>query len=396
MSLPRLQLKAKADRRLKQGHLWLYSNEVDIKATPLKSFAAGDQVEIYGEHDKCLGIATMNPNGLICARVISRDKKHSLTKSLLVHRIKQALSLRELTFSDPYYRLIYGDSDFLPGLVVDRFGDYLVVQMATAGMDRVKDEIQEALEQCLKPKGIVFKNDHSARELEQLDSYVDVVGEIPELVQLRENGTDFFAPVLKGQKTGWFYDHRDNRRYLQSIAKGKRVLDVFSYVGSWGIQALTAGAAEVTCVDASEFALDIAEKNAELNGVLDRFQGIEGKAINVLKALIEAGEKYDIVVLDPPAFIKRKKDQKSGEAAYYHTNELAMRLLNRDGVLVSASCSMHLTDYKLTDIIRSSSRHIDRQSQVFHVGSQGADHPIHPAIVETRYLKAQFARIFMA
>ncbi len=396
MSLPRLQLKAKADRRLKQGHLWLYSNEIDIKATPLKTLNAGDQVEIYGERDKCLGIATVNPSGLICARIVSRDKKHSLNKSLLVHRIKQALSLRELNFAEPFYRLIYGDSDFLPGLIVDRFGDYLVVQMATAGMDRVKDDIQQALEQCLKPKGILFKNDHSARELEQLNSYVDAVGDVPEFVELRENNVNFIAPVLQGQKTGWFYDHRNNRQYLQSIAKDKRVLDVFSYVGSWGIQALAAGAHEVTCVDASEFALDVAEKNAELNGVLDRFQGIEGKAIQVLKSLIEAGEKYDIVVLDPPAFIKRKKDQKSGEAAYYHTNELAMRLLKRDGILVSASCSMHLAENKLTDLIRSSSRHLDRQSQIFHYGAQGADHPIHPAIPETRYLKAQFARIFMA
>ncbi len=389
-----LQLKDKADRRLKKGHLWIYSNEVNTQATPLKLFESGQQVEVLGDKGKSLGVATVNPNGLLCARLVSRDVRHPLTKSLLVHRINQALSLRQALFAEPCYRLVYGDSDLLPGLVIDRFGDYLVVQIASAGMERVKQEIAEALTQCLNPKGILFKNDHGARELEGLGSEVFSVGEVPDYVELIENQVTFLAPLKDGQKTGWFYDHRENRRYLQHLVKDKRVLDVFSYIGGWGIQAAVAGASDVFCLDASAFALDTLIANAAHNGVADKVAAIEGKAQQALKALIEDGERFDVVVMDPPAFIKRKKDQKSGEAAYYHCNELAMRLLSKDGLLVSASCSMHLPRERLTELLRASSRHLDRNLQIFHQGGQGPDHPIHPAITETDYLKAQFARVY--
>lgn len=394
MTLPPLQLNDKADRRLKKGHLWIYSNEVNIQQTPLKGFTPGEQVEVLGEKGKSLGVATINPNGLICARLISRDIRYPLSKSLLVHRFNQAHGLRQLVFAEPFYRLVFGDSDWLPGLVVDRFGDYFVVQMSTAGMDVMQADIAEALEQCFKPKGILFKNDHSGRALESLPERVDVVGDVPNQVELIENGVRFLAPVHTGQKTGWFYDHRENRKYLQQLVPGKRVLDVFSYVGGWGVQAAVAGASEVFCVDASSQALDVLMANAELNGVSDQVVGLEGKAVAALKALIEEGEKFDVVVMDPPAFIKRRKDQKSGEAAYHHLNELAIRLLNKEGVLVSASCSMHLAREKLTDILRSASRHLDRLLHIFHQGGQGPDHPVHPAIIETDYLKAHFARVF--
>ena len=395
-SLAPLKLKDKADRRIKKGHLWIYSNEVDTKATPLKQFEAGQQVEIFGDNNKSLGIATVNPTGLICARIVSRDAKYPLSKSLLVHRLNQALSLRDAIYDQPFYRLVYGDSDWLPGLVVDRFGEYFVVQIATAGMEAVKNEIAEALTQCFSPKGILFKNDHGARELEGLPSEVYAVGDVPEYVELTENGVNFLAPLTAGQKTGWFYDHRENRRYLQHLVKDKRVLDVFSYIGGWGIQAAVAGAREVFCLDASSFALDTLTANAAHNGVADKVAALEGKAQQALKSLTEEGERFDVVIMDPPAFIKKKKDQKSGEAAYYHCNELAMRLLNKNGLLVSASCSMHLSKPRLTELLRASSRHLDRNLQIFYQGGQGADHPIHPAIPETDYLKAQFARVFLS
>lgn len=394
-SLPKLVLNSQADRRLKKGHLWVYSNEVDVAKTPLKDFSAGDQVLVCSHQGKPLGIACINPNSLICARIVNRDIAHPLNKSLFVHRIKQALALRQVCFSEPFYRLIYGDSDLLPGLVVDRFGDYLVVQMATAGMDAQKEAIVEALQKCLQPKGILLRNDHSARQLEGLDSYVEAIGDVPEAVELVENGVRFLAPIAEGQKTGWFYDHRESRALLQRLAPGKRVLDVFSYVGGWGVQAAAAGAAEVICVDASEQALQWVGENAHLNGVDERMQGLHGKAVNVLKDLIARGESFDIVVLDPPAFIKRKKDQKSGEAAYRHINELAMRLLSKDGILVSASCSMHLERSTLVEIVRASARHLDRHAQIIFQGGQGADHPVHPAIPETDYLKAVFARVYL-
>src|SRR5690606_23657994 len=295
----------------------------------LKSFAPGEQVLLTASSGKPLGIALMNPNGLICARLISRDTKYPLNKSLLVHRINQALSLRELAFAEPYYRLIYGDSDWLPGLVVDRFGDYLVVQIASAGMEAVKDQIVEALVQCLRPQGILLSNEHSARSLEGLPEYTAVAyGEVPEKVELIESNTRFLAPVAGGQRTGWFYDHRINRAQLQQYAKNKRVLDVFSYIGGWGVAAANAGASEVICVDASASALEGVMHNAQLNG-LRNVKTLHGKAIDVLKQLIANDERFDIVVLDPPAFIKKRKDQKAGEAAYRHINELGMRLLGR-------------------------------------------------------------------
>lgn len=396
-SLPVLVLNAQADRRLKLGHLWIYSNEVDTARSPLKQFEMGQQALVTTNSGKPLGIALMNPTSLICGRIINRDESHPLNKSLLVHRFKQALALRELTFSEPYYRLVYGDSDLLPGLVVDRFGDYLVVQIAGAGMELVKNDIIDALVQVLKPEGILLSNDHSARALENLPEYTEVVyGSVPEAVELIENGTRFMAPIHGGQKTGWFYDHRVNRAQLQQYVKGKRVLDVFSYIGGWGVQAAKAGASEVICVDASESALDGVERNAALNGVEDIVGTIQGKAIDVLKHLIAENERFDIVVLDPPAFIKKRKDQKAGEAAYRHINELGMRLLGRDGLLVSASCSMHLGKDTLVEIVRASGRHLDRHVQIIGQGGQGPDHPVHPAIPETDYLKAVFARVYLA
>lgn len=397
MSLPVLVLKPQADRRLKLGHLWIYSNEVDVEKSPLKSFSMGQQALVTAHNGKPLGVALINPNGLICGRLVSRDEKFPLNKSLLVHRIKQALALRELAFDAPFYRLTYGDADLLPGLVVDRFGDYLVVQIASAGMEMVKGEIVAALAQVLDPVGILLGNEHSARSLEGLEDYTEVAyGTVPDKVELIENGARFLAPVQAGQKTGWFYDHRINRAQLQHYVKGKRVLDVFSYIGGWGIQAAVAGASEVYCVDASEAAIDAVLENARLNNVEDRVAGVQGKAIDVLKELIANEERFDVVVLDPPAFIKKRKDQKSGEAAYRHINELGMRLLGRDGLLVSASCSMHLGKDTLLEIVRAAGRHLDRHVQIIGQGGQGPDHPIHPAIPETDYLKAVFARVYLA
>ena len=394
MSLPSLRLKANAERRLRAGHLWVYSNEVDVAATPLNGFQPGDQAILEMANGKPLGIVGVSPNNLICARLLSRDTGHTLDKSLLVHRIQVALSLRERLFEQPCYRLVYGDSDFLPGLVVDRFGDHLVVQLASATMERNKDAVIEALVQVLKPRGILFKNDSSARDAEGLERYVDTAfGVVPEWVDLEENGVKFQAPVLEGQKTGWFYDHRMNRARLAPYVKGKRVLDLFSYIGGWGVQAAAFGASEVFCVDASAFALDGVERNAALNGVAEKVTCVEGDVFAALKELKAAEERFDVVVADPPAFIKRKKDLKNGEAAYRRLNEMAMRMLNKDGILVSASCSMHLPEDDLQNILLQSARHLDRNIQLLERGAQGPDHPVHPAIPETRYIKSLTCRI---
>lgn len=394
MSLLSLHLKSQADRRLKRGHAWIYSNEVDTQRSPLRAFTAGQQVQVLNHGGKLLGVAQMSPANLICARLVSRSDA-ILDETLLTTRIARALLLRESAYDAPYYRLVYGDSDGLPGLVVDRFGDYLVVQIASMGMEQLKEIIVAVLTQQLAPQGILLANEHSARALEGLPLYTQVaMGQVPDEVELVENAARFMAPIAGGQKTGWFYDHRANRAQLQQWVAGQRVLDVFSYIGGWGIQAAVAGAREVVCVDASEKAVAGVNANAALNQVGDKVSAIAGKAIEVMKQLIAAGEQFDVVVLDPPAFIKRRKDQKAGEAAYRHINDLGLKLLAANGLLVSASCSMHLPMESLKDIVRAAASHSGADARFIYQGGQGADHPVHPAIAETDYLKAIFTRVF--
>jgi len=397
MNLRPLQLQKNADRRLRAGHLWIYSNEVDNKATPLKGFEPGEQVVVQDTRGKALGIASVNPNTLICGRILSRDLRYPMDRSLLIHRFKVAQSLRDMCFDQPCYRLIFGDADLLPGLVVDRFYDIFVVQISSAGMEKLQQEIVDALNKVFQPQAIVFRNDGKMRASEGLETYVEVVqGEVPELAPLMENGVNLLAPILTGQKTGWFYDHRENRARMQTLVKGKRVLDLFSYVGGWGAQAIAAGASEVVCVDASVTALEVAAENARINDGETRFRGLQGDAFDLCKALVADRERFDVVIVDPPAFIARRKDIRNGERAYARINNLAMRLLEKNGVLISASCSMHLEKSRLVDILRANSRELDRNGQIFAQGGQGADHPIHPAIAETEYLKAYFMRVLPA
>lgn len=392
-----LRLRKGAGRRLRAGHLWVYSNEVDIAATPLKTMVAGSEVVVEDAAGKFVAMAVVNPGSLICARLYSQEQGKGLDQPLIVSRLKQALQFRENYFSKPFYRALFGDSDLLPGLVVDRFGDYLSVQLTTAAMDQRRDAVIAALDEVFSPKGIVFRNQGPFRQMEGLPEAVEVAaGEVPDLVELEENGTRFLAPVMTGQKTGWFYDHRMNRQQLQQLSKGKTILDVYSYVGGWGVQAATAGAKSVTCVDVSGDALDLAQQNAKLNNYSGQFSCLQGKANDIMKSLIDAGQTFDVVVLDPPAFIKRKKDQRQGEKAYHQINQLALRLLSPGGILVSASCSMHLPQQVLMDVVKTAGAHRHRQLQVFSVGGQGPDHPLHPAIPETNYLKAIFARDIQA
>lgn len=393
MELETLRLNHHEERRLQGGHLWIYSNEVNSKETPLKQFTPGEQVRVEAHNGKFLGSAYINPQSLICGRLFSREPRR-LDQALLFSRLEQALNLRSRLFSQPYYRLVYGESDLLPGLVVDRFGKHLSVQLNTAGMEVLKSEIIETLITLLNPESILLRNDSSMRPLEGLTREVITAhGTPPQEVELLENNVRMLAPLHDGQKTGWFYDQRPNRAMLKNFVQGQRVLDVFSYVGSFAVQAAVFGAKEVMAVDASRFALEMAEKNAALNGMDKIFSGAEGDAFDVLKALKQEGEKFDVIVVDPPAFIKRKKDHKEGLRAYHRINELAMRLLSNDGLLLSASCSMHLQRDELLDVLRSSGRRLERHVQILFEGGQGPDHPVHPAIPETCYLKAFMAHV---
>jgi 23S rRNA (cytosine1962-C5)-methyltransferase len=393
-TLPVLRLGKHKDRRLRAGHAWVFSNEVDNKATPLTAFEPGEPVLIQDASGHNLGSAYTNPHALICARLVSRNPKYILDKSLLIHRLNIALSLRNRLFDRPFYRLVYSDSDGLPGLVVDRFGDVLVVQLTTAGMERLKDDVVAALQKVVSPNAILLRNDTSARRLEGLDNYIETaLGDIPEHVLVEENDARFEVSVATGQKTGWFYDQCSNRASMRKYVKGTRVLDVFSYVGAWGIQAALAGAESVVCVDSSARAIEAVDANAKLNGVGRKVVSEKEEAFEMLRRLRADREKFDVVIIDPPAFIKRKKDVTEGLKAYHRLNRMAMQVLSKDGILISCSCSYHLQRDKLREILLGASRHIDRFAQIIEHGQQGPDHPVHPGIPETEYLKAEFLRV---
>ncbi len=394
MQLAPLRLKKNEERRLRTGHLWVFSNEVDVAQTPLSGFEPGQPVVIQASNGASLGNGYVNPNTLICARLVSRDPAYQLDQSLLVHRLNIALSLRTRLFDKPYYRLVFGESDGLPGLVVDRFGDVLVAQITTAGMERLKTEIISALDKVLRPTAILLRNNTASRVLEGLPEYVETaLGEVPETVRLEENGVAFETSLLAGQKTGWFYDHRLNRARMQRYVKDKRVLDVFSYIGGWGVQAAVAGASEVLCIDSSPPAIERLGRNAVLNNVEGKLTGLKADAFEALKELRAERRKFDVVVLDPPALIKRKKDYKEGAQSYRHLNQLGLQVLETGGILISASCSHHLERTALQDILLQASRHLDRGLQIVEQGHQGPDHPVHPAIPETDYLKALVTRV---
>jgi len=392
-SLAVLRLKRGEDRRLRAGHLWVFSNEVDNDATPLTGFAVGALARVHSDRDQFLGYAYVNPHALICARVVSRSPVHPLDESLLAHRLKVALALRERLYCAPYYRLVFGESDGLPGLVLDRYGDVVVGQIATAGMEALRGAAEEAVKRVLAPAALVWKNDGSARDLEGLPRQVlTAIGKAPDELQVQEGSLRFSVPLASAQKTGWFYDQSSNRELLRRfLPPGARVLDVCSYAGAWAVTALRQGAREALCVDSSQAALEVAARNAAANGVSLLTQ--KGDAFDTLDELLRKGERYDAIILDPPAFIKKRKDVARGLAAYRKLNQLAIRLLERDALLVSCSCSWHLGPDDLLAQIQAAARHSTRFLQVLASGGQSPDHPVHPAIPETRYLKAFFCRV---
>jgi len=389
-----LYLKKHEDRRLRHGHLWIYSNEVDVAQSPLQNFTAGEIVNVQTHKGEIVGSAYINPHTLICARLFSHQADESLTKELLIERLHKALALREQLFNKPFYRLVFGESDYLPGLIVDRFGDVIVAQLNTAGTDAARDVLRDALITVLNPTAILLRNDSSVRELEGLPRLVETLhGEPPKTVEIIENNCRFAIPIWEGQKTGWFYDQHANRSRLQSYVKNKRVLDVFSYIGAWSVQAAKLGATEVCAVDSSAQATTGLQNNAKLNQVETKIRTINEDAFKALVQLYDDKQKFDVIVLDPPAFMKRRKDIKPGLNAYRRLHELAVRLLNPGGILISASCSMHLARENLVEVIQLASNHHGRFAQILEQGHQAPDHPIYPAIPETSYLKAFIARI---
>ncbi|CAA9890336.1 Methyltransferase small [Candidatus Methylobacter favarea] len=394
MPHPEVYLKKNEDKRLRKGHLWIFSNEVDSQRSPLELFSAGELVHVKSADGAVVGTAYINPQTLICARLLSRKANLKCGVKFFKERLITALALREKLFDKPYYRLVFGESDGLPGLVIDRFGPVLSVQITTAGIERRKEALISALIELIDPKAIILKNDNSQRQLEGLSLESETAyGQIPEPLIIEENRSKFKIDIVNGQKTGWFYDHRNSRACVAAMAKNQQVLDLFSYTGAWGIPAALTGAAEVICVDASESALALALENARLNRLQDKMHFVRSDVFEFLKQARQENRLYDIIILDPPALIKRKKDFKQGYEAYCRLNQLALQVLAKNGILVSASCSHHLGRENLHEILRSSARHIDRHLIFFSYGGQGPDHPIDPAVPETEYLKTFFCSV---
>jgi 23S rRNA (cytosine1962-C5)-methyltransferase len=394
MDLPTLRLKLHEDRRIGVGHLWIFSNEVDTEATPLQAFEPGQSVIIRASSGKALGVGYVNPNTLICGRVVSRDIRKVLSADLIERRMRRALALRERLYAEPFYRVVYGESDDLPGLTVDRYGELVVGQITTAGMEVFKDQIAEVIAKVLQPKALLWRNDARVRDLERLDRYVEVAfGEVSDTVEVREGGLRALVSPTQGQKTGWFYDQRLNRERAAAYAKDSRVLDLFAYVGGWGLRCALAGAREVVSVDASPQALDLLRRNVALNGLEGRVSDVQADAFDFLKSVHE-DQRFDLAVLDPPAFIKRKKDARNGEQAYLRLNRLAIEALADEAILVSCSCSYHMKGELLSRTLLRAATQAGRRIQILEHLSQAPDHPVHAAIPETAYLKGIVARVW--
>ncbi len=382
---PVLRLRPKEDRRLRAGHLWIYSNEIDVTKTPLHGIIPGSVCRIEDAQGKAIGLAHINPHTLLCGRLLSRDPHLLINEAFYQERLHQALRMREKLFSAPFYRLVHGEGDGLPGLIIDRYEDTLVIQPGSLGMDRDIALVANALQALLHPTGILLKAGGAARRLEGLEDRVEVLfGQVPERLQIWENDCLFEMDPRGGQKTGWFYDHRANRRRLLSYAPGRRVLDCFAYLGAFSIPLAKAGALEVTAVDSSAPALALLEENARRNAVAP-IRIMHDDAMETLARLRDRGEQFDLIVLDPPALIKSKKDFKEGSIAYRRFNDLAMRLLAPGGILFTASCSHHLNRETLLGQIAFGAQRGDYA--IIGEGTQDMDHPIHPAVPESSYLK---------
>lgn len=394
MQLKTIKLRKGEDRRIRAGHPWIFSNEIDTGATPLKNFAVGEEVMVLAHDQSPLGIAYINPHSLIAGRLFTRNINERLDVALFIQRLRQAVALRSYLFLQPYYRLVFSEADQLPGLIIDRFGEHLAVQINTAGMENKQEHLSEALRAVFPDvKSVLLRNDSQIRVQEGLETCVKpLIGTPPEEVTLEENGAHFAAPLWKGQKTGWFYDHRMNRARLQQYVKNKNVLDVFSYLGGWSIQAARYGAQHVDCIEVSQFAADYITKNAALNNVSDKINVICDDAFDAMKTLLQQNKTYDVIVLDPPAFVKKFKDRKEGLLAYQRLNEMAIKLLVPGGILFSCSCSMHVSLEDLTEMLQRIAFRTQTTLQILERGHQGPDHPIHPSVPETDYLKALVVR----
>ena len=386
-SMHELYLKKTAERRLSRGHPWVYSNEIDVDRSPLKGLTPGIEVAVLTASGNRLGSGYVSPGSLVSVRLLARGSEE-LT-GLLQSRIARALAFRERTFAEPYYRLVFAEGDDLPGLVIDRYGDELVVQVSTWGMENRRTEIVQILESLLAPRAIYFDDSSTVRKLEGLAGPT-TDAERPALLRengARENGIDFELPG-SAQKTGWYYDQRDNRAKALRWFPGQRVLDLFSYAGGWGVLAAHAGAASVLCVDSSASALEAASATARSKRLEIETQQTKVEAF--LATAARSKRRWDLVVLDPPALIKRKKDLNKGTTKYRALTRQALQVIEPGGILVSCSCSLHLGPGAHLAMVRTAARGEHRQLRVVAEGGLPADHPTHAQLPESRYLSCWY------
>lgn len=386
---PTITLQPGRHRRAEAGHPWVYSNEVTMDAAA-KALPPGTLVSLRSAGGDPLGIASFNPHTLVSARLIERELKRRIDRDFLAERLERALALRRRLYGEPYYRLVHAEADGLPGLVADRYGEVLSLQLNTAGMAQLEAELLAACDAVLAPAAIVLRNDSPARALEGLESELRIAkGEMTGPVELVENGARFLADPREGQKTGWFFDQRDNRRFVASLAKGARVLDLYCYSGGFAVQAAIGGADAVLALDRSEAALALAAASADLNKVGERCRFQRADAFGELTRLSSAGERFDLVIADPPAFVKSKKDLGAGLRGYRKLARLAASLVAPQGVLFVASCSHNVEPPDFAEAVRRGLEDAGRSGRILRSAGAAPDHPIHPWLPESAYLKSQ-------
>jgi 23S rRNA (cytosine1962-C5)-methyltransferase len=354
-----------------------------------KALSPGTVVTLRRADDTALGVAMFNPHSLVAARLLDRDAGRAIGRRFFARRLERALRLRDRLFELPYYRLAHAEADGLPGLVVDRFAGVLVAQFNAAGIVRFESLVLEVLDALLAPEAIVLRNDGPARVLEGLASETRAAkGMVNEPVVVRENGVEFLADPLAGQKTGWFFDQRDNRRFVAALARNARVLDLYSFTGGFALQATAAGATAVLGIDSSASALELAVGAAARNGFGETCEFRRGEAFGEAARLAAAGERFDIVIADPPAFARSRKDVAAALRGYRKLARLAASVTSGGGVLFLACCSHNVTEAEFAEAVRRGLGDAGRGARILRIAGADADHPIHPALPETAYLKA--------
>ncbi len=380
-----VQLRKGCERRVLQGHAWVFSNEIAPGTANPPGLVPGEPVRLVDYRGKFLAVAYYNPHSLIAARIIGRNDSAAVSVAWMRGRLQEALQYRDSLYNRPYYRWVYGESDQLPGLIIDRFNDRLSIQILTAGMYQLLPLLRAALKTFDFVRGYVIDFEGTYREQEHLPTTgAELWGDSSGPTTVFEGDAHFETQLVDNQKTGWYFDQRDNRQQLQRLQSLGNVLDLFCFAGAWGIQAMRSGANSALCVDRSESALAQAQRNASLNQVAIDTQ--QADVTPFLKSLIGT-RTFDTVILDPPALIKKKKDFEAGLQSYYQLNRLAAKLVAPGGWLISCSCSYHLPTTELLTILQHAGRSAGRHVRIAEIRGQSADHPVHPAIPETNYLK---------